>query len=307
MRISSNTYFTGTLTGMLNQQSAISTLNQQIASGNKLLTAADDPVAASQVMALNDRISLSTQYSSNQQSVGLAQSEETTILNQFQSNLASVQSALSSVNSSNDTNLKDSVAATLSGLYQQIKDLANSQDSSGNYIFSGFSTSTQPYVHTAIYGTGTATSSASTYQGDNGLRQVQIGQGQTVQSNDNLSSVMQSGSASDLLQTIDQTAADLKNNSVNLQTQLNNAYSVITTALGNLQNVQAGLAARQQQVTSQQTTTQQLQATNQDALANLTQVDQASAIVELQMRQTSLQAAESAFASTSKLSLFNYL
>ena len=92
-----------------------------------------------------------------------------------------------------------------------------------------------------------------------------------------------------------------------LQTQLSNTYSAVSGAVTSLQSIQASLAARQQQVSNQQTTTQQLQTTTQDALGNLTQVDQTSAIVELQMRQTSLQAAESAFASTSKLSLFNYL
>jgi flagellar hook-associated protein 3 FlgL len=298
MRISSSTFYSSSLGGILSQQSSISTLNQQIASGNKLLTAADDPVAASQVMSLNDRISLSTQYTANQQSVSQTQSEETTILNQLQKTLQSAQSALTGVSASNDQSTKNSIGATLSGLYQQIKDLANSQDTNGNYIFSGFKTSTQPYDGTS-------------YNGDNGLRYVQIAQGQTVQANDNLNSVMNAGSGtpSDLLQTLQQTAAALQSNTVT-QTQLTDAYTSVTNALGSLQSIQASLAARQQQVQSQQTATQQLQNTNQNALGNLSQLsdtDKASAIVELQMRQTSLQAAESAFASTSKLSLFNYL
>ncbi len=293
MRISSNSFYAAPLSGILNQQSSMATLNQQIASGNKLLTAADDPVAASQVMSLNDHIALSTQYQANQLSVSLVQKEEGILLDQLQTSLQSAQKLLTSVNASTDQNLKNSVAATLSGLYQQIKDVANAQDSNGNYIFAGFKSSTQPYDGTS-------------YLGDGGLRQVQISQGQTIQANDNLNSVIQAGTASDLLQVIAQTAANLQNPATS-QAQLDSAHATVNSALGKLQDIQVALVGRQQQVSSQQSAIQQLLTVNQDALGKLTQVDQASAIVELQMRQVSLQAAESAFASTSKLSLFNYL
>jgi flagellar hook-associated protein 3 FlgL len=136
---------------------------------------------------------------------------------------------------------------------------------------------------------------------------VQIGQGQSVQANDTLQSVMQSGTASDLLQNLDQVAADLQNNSATLQTSVTNVSQILTAAMNSVQNIQASLAARQGQVNNQQDAVNQLLTANQNALSNLTAVDQASAIVELQTRQTSLQAAENAFSQISKLSVFNYL
>ncbi|HEX8978783.1 MAG TPA: flagellar hook-associated protein FlgL [Parasulfuritortus sp.] len=307
MRISSNSFYTSTLSGIMDQQSAIARLTQQIASGKKLLSAADDPVAASQIMSLNDRISLNTQYSTNQTSIGSVQSEETVVLNQMQSYLQTAQATLSSVNASTDQNNKDSAAATLASIYQEIKNLANYQDTNGNYIFAGFNTTTQPYSHSAAYGTGATTSSATTYSGDNGIRQVQVSQGVTVQANDNLNSVMLSGSASDLLQTLDQTAINLKANTSTLSTDLPAAYTTVTNALTNLKSIQVSLAGRQTLVTNQQTTTTNLLTSNQDTLGNLSTLDQAKAIVELQTRQTLLQSAESSFATVSKLSIFNYL
>jgi flagellar hook-associated protein 3 FlgL len=306
MRISSNMFYASSLPGILNQQSAMSTLNQQIATGNKLLTAADDPIAAGQIMALNDKISLSTQYTANQQNISQIQSEESTVLNQLQSSLQSAKSLLGSVNGSSGTSTQTSSAATLSGLYQMIKDMANHQDTNGNYIFAGFNSDTQPYSQTAIYGTATTTSPATSYLGDAGQRQVQISQGQTVAANDSLNSVMQSGTASDLLQTLDQIASDLKNGTAT-QTSLSSAYSVVSNALDNLQSVQSALTGRQLQVSNQQDVTKQFMTNDQNTLGNLSQVDQTKAIVELQQRQTSLQAAESAFSTTAKLSLFNYL
>lgn len=307
MRVSSNSLYTSTLSGILDQQSSISRLSQQIASGNKLLSAADDPVAASQIMSLNDRISLNTQYSANQTSISSVQSEETVVLNQLQSYLQTAQATLSSVNASNDQNSKNSAAATLSSLYQEIKNLANYQDTNGNYIFAGFNTTTQPYSQTQAYGTGSTTSSVTTYNGDNGIRQVQVAQGVTVQANDNLNSVMLSGSSSDLLQTLDQISINLQGNAATLSTDLTSAYTTVTNALDNLKKIQVSLAGRQTLVTNQQTTTTNVLTNNQDTLGNLSSVDKAKAIIELQTRQTILQAAENAFSTVSKLSIFNYL
>ena len=81
----------------------------------------------------------------------------------------------------------------------------------------------------------------------------------------------------------------------------------MTNALDSLKSIQVALAGRQTLVTNQQTTTTNLLNSNQDTLGNLSTLDQAKAIIELQTRQTILQSAESAFATVSKLSIFNYL
>ena len=302
MRISSNTFYTSTLSGMLDQQSAISKLSQQIASGKKLTSAADDPVAAGKVMSLNNQIALSTQYQANMTTLANTQQEETTVLNQMQSSLQSVQGALSASNGNNDATSNTSTAATLSSLAQQILDMANYRDSNGNYIFAGTSSTTKPYAYDA-----TATPPQTTFAGNTNTRQVQIGQGITVQANDSLETVMQSGGGSgDLLASLYDVVNKLQSNTAT-QADITAAYSVVTNSLNSLQTIQVSLAARQNQVSNQQDTIKQLLNTSQNAIDNLSQVDQASAIVELQQRQVTLQAAQNAFSQTSKLSLFNYL
>lgn len=309
MRISSSVFYASSVNGMMDQQSAISRLSQQLTTGNKLLSAADDPVATSQVMTLNDQVAQSTQYATNLQNVSQIQSEESTVLSQLQTDLASAQKVLTGLGGTQNSTTNASAATMLNGLYKDITSLANYQDSNGNYIFAGLLKGTAPYSQTSVYnGTPPQTSGATTAAaGISGTRQIQIANGQSIQANDDLSQVMQAGTPQDLLQALDQAAYDLKNNTANVQTSSTAAYSTVSTALGNLRNLQASLAARQQQVKNQQTFNQQLVNNNQDTLSNLTQVDQAAAIVELQQRQTSLQAAESAFSQISKLSVFNYL
>ena len=54
---------------------------------------------------------------------------------------------------------------------QQLVGLANSKDGNGNYTFSGFQVNAQPFVSTA---------SGVTYNGDSGVRSVQVAAGRTI-------------------------------------------------------------------------------------------------------------------------------
>jgi flagellar hook-associated protein 3 FlgL len=184
-------------------------------------------------------------------------------------------------------------------------DLANTKDAEGNYIFAGSQTNTQPYSHNSVYGGATAPQ-ATTYAGDATARYAQIDANHYVQTNDTLTGVMGAGTASDLLQTIDNLAAGL-NNGTATQAAISNAFAVLTSARSNLRVVEANVAGRQVDISSTQTSIQSQLNADQSALGKIKTLDQAAAIIELQTRQTSLQAAEQAFSLTSKQSLFNYL
>lgn len=314
MRISTSSFFSATLLSIRNQQNAMSRLNQQIGSGQKLLSPKDDPVASTRAMSLRDGLTLRTQFAGNQTRLDVILKEESAVLNEFHDSLAKAQQALADGRNVADQGLRDQSAATLAGLYKHIKDLVNARDAGGNYLFSGFETSTVPYAHTAVYdpaSSGPATSLASTYAGDEGARRIEVDQGRYLQANDSLSPVMQVGVAgSDVLQVLDQAAVNLRDTTITstaLQTSLDAAYNAITAAMDSLENIQGALAGRQIELGDAKKSTQQLLTIGEDALGELTQVDQASAIVELQQRQVTLQAAENAFARTASLSLFDYL
>lgn len=314
MRISTSSFFSATLLGIRNQQSSISRLSQQLSSGQKLLSAKDDPVANTRIMSLKDGLALRTQFAANQVKLDITQKEEATVLSELQTTLTKARQLIVDGHSSQDQNLRNQSAATLAGYYNHIKDLVNFRDSSGNSIFAGFETSTQPYSHTAVFdptSSGPAVSMASGYAGDAGTRQAEVDQGRFLPANDDLGVVMRVGVAgSDVLQTIDQSAVDLRDTSLpqaTLEANLDNAYATLTAAIGSLKNIQSALVGRQLELADMKSTNQQLMNISTDALGEMTQVDQASVIIELQLRQTALEAAESAFARTSGLSLFNYL
>jgi flagellar hook-associated protein 3 FlgL len=92
-----------------------------------------------------------------------------------------------------------------------------------------------------------------------------------------------------------------------MTSQINNALEQLGGAITNVDNVQASVGARLDAITSSQTTAQSQQTDLQTSVSQLSDVDYAAAVTQLNTEEVSLQAAQESYASLSKLSLFNYL
>ncbi|PIV89158.1 MAG: hypothetical protein COW48_01770 [Hydrogenophilales bacterium CG17_big_fil_post_rev_8_21_14_2_50_63_12] len=342
MRISSLSYFTSSLPAMQDNQSQIARLSEQIGSGQRLLAAKDDPLAAGKAMQLSSRIAVREQYLANQQKAGLALNYENTVLKEMDKSLTDARALLTQSNGSDAQPVRDQHAEMLKNLYLHLKDLANSRDTEGHYIFAGFNTqlgsATPPFDHPQGYPT-IAASTASTYNGTadgalpstQGVRSITMDDGRSVQVSDNLENVLKFPVASpvaipfadpnpphaittvnttDVFQALDQIAITLHDTNL-ATTQVEQAVSDtmngLTATLDRLGGIERRLAAATLELNDVQKTTESLLLIERNALSDLTQVDQAAAIIEMQSRQTSLQAAQQAYAATSKLSLFSYL
>ena len=307
MRIDSLTYFTASLPGIRDNQSAIDRLNQQIASGNALLAPRDDPLATEKILQLSNRVATRTQYSSNQDRAELSLNYEQTVLQELDKAMNDARGLLS-VSPSDDSSLRNAHAEQLKGIFDHIVGLLNTRDPAGNFIFGGFNTvlpgSQQPYEKTLDGG-----ATATTYNGTaspGGTRSIEIDVKRFVQVNDNLDSVIQSGTANDFLQQMDKAITDLPGATIT-QAQIDGYRAVIDTALGKLALVEHRIAGTLGEVQDVRGTTNALLLQEKNALGDIKQVDQAAAIVELQTRQTTLQAADQAYATVARLSLFNFL
>jgi len=305
MRIDSITYFNSALAGMRDNQSAIARLNQQLAADQRLLQPKDDPVATEEVLQLSNRVAARTQYANNQDRASIALKYESTVLSELRDTLVNIKDLLAGSVAGSDASLRGVVAQKIRGLSRQTLDLVNTRDPSGNYIFGGFDTVNQPYAN-PLDGTATATTYGGT-PNPGGTRSIQVDVGRSIQVNDNLDGVVQSGVAgNDLLQQLDAAVAALQAGTVS-QTQLDGWVAVIDTALDNLDRISQRVASAYSEVSAVADTTKSLLTQEQNALSDILKLDQTSAIVALQSRQTALEAAEQAFGMTSGLSLFNYL
>jgi len=161
---------------MDNLQADLAKTQNDLATGTRLHSAADDPAAMSQVNTLNVQMSASTQYVTNgNYATSTLQLEEQAMSDATNT----LQSARDLTVEANNSALSASQRADIaSQLQQQLNDLiaiGNRVDGSGNQIFSGTASGTVPFSQS-----GTTVS----YLGADKTSQIQIGPNQRISAGD---------------------------------------------------------------------------------------------------------------------------
>lgn len=176
MRISSSTIFANNVSLLGQQQTQLAQTQQQIASGTRLTSAAIDPVAYTQAMAVTQSTAINNQQSASGTAALNAVSLEESTLQSVTNLLQNVRTtAISAGNGSLNTSDRATLATTLNGQLQELIGLANSTDGNGNYMFSGFQSQTVPFV---------STPAGVSYFGDNGQATMQVAGGRQIAVND---------------------------------------------------------------------------------------------------------------------------
>jgi flagellar hook-associated protein 3 FlgL len=167
MRISTQQVHGQALNQMLDLQRQSAETQQQIASGRKYATAADDPLGAVRVERLNRELALREQY---QQNIDLAESElrlEEASLEQAIDLLQRVRElAVQAGNPINTDADRAFIAAEVETRLDELLELMNTRLASGDYLFGGTAGGEPPFVRDP--------SGAIRYQGNDDQRAVQI-------------------------------------------------------------------------------------------------------------------------------------
>jgi flagellar hook-associated protein 3 FlgL len=165
------------LAGIEQDTSALSKTQNELATGKSINTPADNPVGAVQLLQLNNANAQDQQYVANGQSAGTNLNLEQTALSSTTSTLQSIRDLIVQANSSTNSSadLQD-IATQINALESQLLGTANSQNAQGEYLFSGYSAGTQPFVRGA--------SGSVNYVGDSGATSVPLNASTSVQSGD---------------------------------------------------------------------------------------------------------------------------
>jgi len=167
MRISTNVIFSQGITSMQRQQADLVKTQQQLSTGNRILTPADDPVAAARVLQLQQAAATNEQYATNRGTANSALGQEEGVLQSVYALLQDVRTTAVYAGNPTLTNSDRAILATeLESRFQELMGLANSTDGTGLYLFSGYQGGTQPY---------SGTRGSVVYSGDQGQRLVQVG------------------------------------------------------------------------------------------------------------------------------------
>ena len=173
MRISTSAMHYKALQTMLAQQATLSKTQNQIALGRRVVSPADDPVASVHIMELQRALQESEQYGANSNMATNRLTLEEQALQDIGTLLQGVsERAVQGNTDSVDPNSRKMIAMELRGRLNELMDIANRRDANGEYLFSGFSASAQPFVRTGV--------TSVNYVGDQNSRQLQIGPNQKV-------------------------------------------------------------------------------------------------------------------------------
>ncbi|MEB0135241.1 flagellar hook-associated protein FlgL [Actimicrobium sp. CCC2.4] len=184
MRISTAAFYDNASTRISDLQSAAAQKQTQIASGKRILTPADDPVAAAAALTVSQAIDVNTQFAANRGTAKDALSLQESVLSNYTTLLQNVKTlTIAAGNGALDDSQRQYMASELAGRYQELMGIANSRDSTGNYIFGGFKNTVAPFTDVA----GTT----ATYNGDQGQRLLQVSTSRQLSINDAGSAIFQ--------------------------------------------------------------------------------------------------------------------
>ncbi|KAF1685588.1 flagellar hook-associated protein 3 [Pseudoxanthomonas broegbernensis] len=165
-RISTGMMFSQSLASMMLRQKQLTTLQQQLASGQKLVTAKDDPVAAGTAVGLDRALAELERFGKNAITVANRLGLQENLLAQAGDSMGRVNDLVVQANNSSlSDDDRRAIAAELRSIHDGLLSLANSTDGSGRYLFGGSADDSAPFSKTA---------GGIVYNGDQTQRRVEI-------------------------------------------------------------------------------------------------------------------------------------
>lgn len=172
MRVSSGMIFDAGVASINRQTASLLHLQQQVASGRRILTPSDDPVAAARALEVTQASDVAAQFKQNQNYANSALGLEEVQLGSAGDILARVRElAVQAGNASLSAMDRKAIATELRARFEEMLGIANATDGTGNHIFAGFMSAAKPFG-------GTVESILSGgeigYAGDDGQRKLQV-------------------------------------------------------------------------------------------------------------------------------------
>ena len=317
MRLSTNTIFQSNNNRLMDLQSDLSKLNSQIATGKRVNTPADDPIAAARILELNHAKDANEIYTNTRKSAR-------TTLETYETNLSSVTTIVQDVqaalvaagNGGYDDEQRANIATELQSKLETLTNLANGQNAQGNYLYSGSDSGTAAFQ-------ANATTGDMEFKGNTARLKLQIVAPRFDASGnlttDNQMSVTFSGdnvfqaNGNDIFATLKSTIALLKTpitdstTSTTFRTGLADSISKVQSTLDQVLNVRAEVGSKLNQLDTLDTTAKDLDLQYDTSLSSLQDLDYAQALSDLSKKNIILEAAQKAFVATSTVSLFKLI
>ena len=269
------------------------TVQQQISTGKKLTSFADDPAGASQSLALHSALADNAQYQRDADSAKSYLSAADSALSSVSTIIQSArQIAVQGANSSQSPDSLKALSSQVDGIIQQVTQLANT-DLHGTYLFGGTQTKTAPFDAT------------QTYQGNTQPLSAGIGPGYSIQTSTVGSTVF--GPTFTALQSLKQHLSDAAAGTAGALGSVTSDITQVDAGLTAINAAQATIGAKSAQVDSVKQQLTRAQTEYESSISNIEDVNLATAYVQLQSAQNVYQASLATTAKATQYSLTDYL
>lgn len=285
------------LAGLQQSQLAVNTALQEVSTGKSVSVPSDNPAASASMVQNSIETSDVDQFTQNASSVlSMVQTADSTLSSVVSSLTKAVSLGTEGANGTMSAADQQSIATEVQGILTSVVSMANTTYQ-GSYLFGGTASTQAPYT------TDSSSASGYSYNGNNGVNSVVVGDNLTVQANIPGSQIF-SNSSNDVLGSLSSlvTALQSGNNS-----SIQSATNAVSSALSYVSQQRVTYGNTETQLNSQETYLQQETVTLTSQENSLVGVDMAQAATALAQAQTANSAALAAASKVLPTTLLNYL
>jgi flagellar hook-associated protein 3 FlgL len=274
-------------------------LTEELASGSRVNSLSDDPVATGQNVLLSAQIgsddSFSQTASTTQSMLQVSDSALSTVVSQLTSAISLATEANNGTLNAGDL---ESISNQLAGIRDEVLSMANTTYL-GRYVFSGSQGGTAPYTLDT-----TTSPAAATYKGDSDVEYLQTPSGQKIQLNLPGNQIF-SAAGTDVLGTLNQLVADYASGTPSATAAADT--EALGTALGHVTQQRVLIDNSMSRLTAAENYTQSEGTQLTSAQTTLLQADVGQVATQLSTAETQQAALSQVIATLGKQSLFNDL
>lgn len=296
MRLSTLYMFKQSAESMTKRFSQSNDAYMRMTAGKTLLKASDDPAAATEAVKQQDALAKLELYSTVRSRVRSSMEYQDHILNGAGELLTTTlkEKIVAANNDGYSDEDRRALGEEINGIRENLLDLANSRDSSGRYIFSGFKTDTPAFDE------------VGNYRGGNEVRKQTVADGAEMQTSHLGDEVF-----GDIFMVLNDAVAALTSDPIDknaLDAALKAASQAVDKGIDRLGKVQAELGTNMQQIAALDSTGDVLINDTiikvQDAIGSDTSM-LVSMVAESQMSELAFNASMFVYKNMQKMNLFN--
>jgi flagellar hook-associated protein 3 FlgL len=294
-RMSSAQMHQGGLNVIFDAQARLQKTQEALATGKRINSASDDPVASAQITAVRAELNR----------LEVMQKNVNTAYNELAMTEASLSSAEDLISRAREISVQGAnsvlgpedraiLATEIDAIRDQLLKLANTQSPMGDYIFAGHATNRPAFIDNA---------GNYEFQGDEGQRNLNIAAGVSVSVRTSGNQVFGEGDTG-IFAVLQNLAGGLRADDDEIIqrsiTRIDASQQLILEGI-------ADLGSKMGLVEDQQLLNEAFNVQLKENLSGLEDLDYAKAISEMNLQMVALQAAQQTYSQTKDLNLFNYL